>query len=95
MGVLWDTGYRPAYDHEGAPITVLSDGRVLQSHHDDTGAPVTGSVLGWRAGCDCGWTGTQLFPRAEYDLQPAEGNVPIDGIYPAEDGIYPAEVDDL
>lgn len=84
VGVLWDTGYRPADDHEGAPVTVLTDGRVLGSHHDDTGAAVTGSVAGWRAGCDCGWTGTQLFPRAEYDLQPAEGNVPIDGISPAE-----------
>lgn len=82
MGTIWDTSYRPAYDHEGAPVTVLADGRVQRSHHDDTGAAVTGSVAGWRPGCDCGWTGSQLFPRPEYKLQPAEGNVPIDGIYP-------------
>jgi hypothetical protein len=59
---------------------VLTDGRVLRSHYNDNGAVVTGSVVGWRAGCDCGWTGTQLFARAEYELAPAEGNVPIDGI---------------
>lgn len=86
MGTIWDTGYRPAYDHEGSPVTVLADGRVLRSHHDDTGAAMTGSVAGWRAGCDCGWTGSQLFPRAEYELEPAEGNVPIDGIDPDEVG---------
>jgi hypothetical protein len=85
VGVVWDTGYRPAYDHEGASVTVLTDGRVLlHGHRDDTGAAVTGSVLGWRAGCDCGWTGAQLFPRAEYELPPAEGDVPIDGISPKE-----------
>ena len=88
MATTWDTGYRPAYDHEEAPVTVLTDGRVLRSRHDDTGAAVTGSVAGWRAGCDCGWTGTQLFPRADYELQPAAGDVP-------SDAMYPDEVDDL
>ncbi len=88
MGTIWDTGYRPAYDHEGAPVTVLADGRVLRGRRDDTGAAGTGSVAvsvaGWRAGCDCGWIGSQLFPRAEYELQPAEGNVPTDAMYPDE-----------
>ena len=46
MGVIWDTGYQPAYAHEGAPVTELTDGRVLSSHYDDTGAPVTGTVAG-------------------------------------------------
>jgi len=83
MGTMWDTGYRPAYDHEGAPVTELTDGQVLRSHYrEHDGAPVVGTVAGWRAGCDCGWTGTQLFPRAEYEPAPAEGNVPIDGICP-------------
>lgn len=45
VGVVWDTGYRPAYDHEGAPVTVLTDGRVLRSHYNDNGAVVTGSVV--------------------------------------------------
>lgn len=84
VGVLWDTGYRPAYEHEGAPVTVLTDGRVLLHGPREGGAAVTGSVLGWRAGCECGWTGSQLFPRAEYELEPAEGNVLVDGISPEE-----------
>jgi len=23
-------------------------------------------VIGWRAGCDCGWRGGQFYPRAEW-----------------------------
>lgn len=42
---IWDTGYRPAYEHRRRTgyRAVLSDGRVLASRHDDTGAPVTGT----------------------------------------------------
>lgn len=59
-------GYPPAYDHEGSPVVALTDGRVLRSLRDQAGGiPVTGTVLGWRPGCGCGWTGKQLAPRAE------------------------------
>ena len=67
---------------------------MLRSHYDDTGTAVTGSVAGWRAGCECSWTGGQLFPRGEYELAPAGGNVPIDGIFPDEvDELCTAEWD--
>ncbi len=85
MGTTWDTGYLPAYDHEGGPVVVLTDGQILRSHYrEPDGAPVVGTVAGWRAGCDCGWTGTQLLRRDEYEyeLGLSTGNVPLDGICP-------------
>src|SRR6185312_16897319 len=44
------------------PVSVLADGT-------DTGAtpvPAHEAVIGWRAGCDCGWRGGQFYPRAEW-----------------------------
>jgi len=56
------TDYPPAQQHVGYPVSVLADGT-------DTGAtplPANEAVIGWRAGCDCGWRGGQFYPRAEW-----------------------------
>lgn len=56
------TDYPPAHQHVGYPVSVLADGT-------DTGAtplPAHEGAVGWRAGCDCGWRGGQLYPRAEW-----------------------------
>jgi hypothetical protein len=62
--MVWvpDTDYPPAQQHVGYPVSVLADGA-------DTGAtplPANDAVIGWRAGCDCGWRGGQFYPRAEW-----------------------------
>ncbi|MCW2722078.1 hypothetical protein [Pseudonocardia sp.] len=62
MGWIHDSGYRPAYAHEGYPASVLLDGT-------DTGSSsrqIEPSVVGWRAACECGWRGGQFYPRAEW-----------------------------
>ena len=64
------TDYPPAQQHVGYPVSVLADGT-------DTGAtplPANEAVIGWRAGCDCGWRGRQFYPRAEWPS--ATGEVP-------------------
>ena len=64
------TDYPPAQQHIGYPVSVLDDGT-------DTGAtPLrdNAAVIGWRAGCDCGWRGRQFYPRAEWPS--ATGAVP-------------------
>ena len=56
------TDYPSALQHVGYPVSVLVDGT-------DTGAtPLRDddAVIGWRAGCDCGWRGRQFYPRAEW-----------------------------
>ena len=56
------TDYPPAQQHVGYPVSVLADGT-------DSGAtplPANEAVIGWRAGCDCGWRGGQFYPRAEW-----------------------------
>ena len=62
--MVWvpDTDYPPAQQHVGYPVSVLADGT-------ETGAiPLRRrcTVVGWRAGCDCGWRGRQFYPRAEW-----------------------------
>jgi hypothetical protein len=62
--VSWihDTGHAPAYDHEGGVAVVVEDGTDPGTPPDQIGPRVTG----WRAGCQCGWHGTQLHLRAEW-----------------------------
>ncbi|MFE7203802.1 hypothetical protein ACFU8R_26395 [Pseudonocardia alni] len=61
MGWIWDTGYDPAYDHEGYAAAVLDDETVTGTHDGRT----NDRFVGWRAACDCGWRGTQFWSRAE------------------------------
>jgi hypothetical protein len=62
--MVWIPGadYPLAQQHVGYPVSVLADGI-------DTGAtplPAHEAVIGWRAGCDCGWRGRQFYPGAEW-----------------------------
>jgi hypothetical protein len=58
---LHDTGYGPALDHEGGVAPVVEAGTDPDIPPDQVGP----RVIGWRAGCQCGWRGTQFFLRAE------------------------------
>jgi hypothetical protein len=62
--VSWihDTGYAPAFDHEGGVADVLESGTDPSTPPDQVGPRVTG----WRSGCQCGWRGTQLYLRSEW-----------------------------
>lgn len=62
MGWTHDTGYDPAYDHEGYPAAVLDDGTETSVHTE----AIQSRVTGWRAVCECGWRGAQFWPRAEF-----------------------------
>lgn len=78
MGWVHDTGYDPAYAHEGWVARVLDDGI------EDIGgtldkAEADARTVGWRAACECGWRGATFYPRAEF---PSEGSFPpeeVDG----------------
>ncbi len=56
------TDYPPAQQHVGYPVSVLADGTATGA----TPLPGDEAVVGWRAGCDCGWRGRQFYPRAEW-----------------------------
>ena len=62
MSWMHDTGYGPAFDHEGGVADVLEGGTDPGTPPDQIGPRVTG----WRAGCQCGWCGTQLHLRDEW-----------------------------
>ena len=59
---LHDTGYGPALDHEGGVTPVVEAGTDPDIPPDQVGP----RVIGWRAGCQCGWRGTRFFLRAEW-----------------------------
>jgi hypothetical protein len=61
MGWIHDSGYQPAYLHEGYPVPIVLDGTEAEAAKD--GAP---EVIGWRSACDCGWRGMQFYPRSEW-----------------------------
>src|SRR3954454_11640436 len=58
---LHDTGYGPALDHEGGVTLVVEAGTDPDIPPDQVGP----RVIGWRAGCQCGWRGTRFFLRAD------------------------------
>jgi hypothetical protein len=75
MGWIHDSGYIPAYAHEGYPAMVLLDG-------SDTGLWALrneSSVIGWRAACDCGWRGDQFYPRAEWPSSTGQAPDGVEG----------------
>jgi len=62
--VSWvhDTGYGPAFDHEGGATPVTEAGTDPSTPPDQL-AP---RVIGWRASCQCGWRGAQFHLRSEW-----------------------------
>jgi hypothetical protein len=71
MGWIHDSGYRPAYAHEGYPAMVLLDGTETSTWT----RRLESSVIGWRSACTCGWSGAQFYPRAEWPSH--TGLVPV------------------
>lgn len=80
MGWIHDTGYDPAYAHEGWAAAVLDDGTDTACWTRATGARVTG----WRAACECGWRGAQFYPRAEWPTASGRAPEQVEGM--REDG---------
>ena len=75
MSWIHDTGYGPAFDHEGGVADVVEGGTDPGTPPDQIGPRVTG----WRAGCQCGWRGTQLHLRAEWpDSDDAQAPDPVE-----------------
>lgn len=62
MSWIHDTGYGPAFDHEGGVADVTEAGTDPSTPPDQLGP----RVVGWRSGCQCGWRGTRLYLRSEW-----------------------------
>lgn len=62
MGWIHDTGYEPAYTHEGFVASVLDDG----TEPDYVSTELNPRVTGWRAACECGWRSARILARAEW-----------------------------
>lgn len=75
MGWIHDTGYAPAYRHEGYPASVRADG----SDVGGSSAEIGPSIIGWRSACDCGWRGQHLYPRAEWPSPTGSPPDAVDG----------------
>ena len=83
MGWTHDTGYDPAYAHEGYPAAVLDDGTDTAIHT----AALQDRVRGWRAACECGWRGAGFWPRAEYPRSSSMAPDEVDG-FDTDGGIF-------
>ncbi|SIO84626.1 hypothetical protein [Nocardiopsis sp. JB363] len=62
MGWTLATTYDPANEHNGFTVMVLDDDTATSKWTDQ----VSERVTGWRAGCDCGWSGMDTFLRTDY-----------------------------
>jgi len=75
MAWVHDSGYGPAYDHEGSPVAIQVDGPESPS----SSAPTRLEVIGWRSACDCRWRGMQFYPRSEWPSTTAAAPDGVDG----------------
>lgn len=57
MGWIHDTGYSPAFQHDGYPASVLADG----TDTSESSSRVEPQVVGWRAACEGGWRGKEIY----------------------------------
>ncbi|MFC4951082.1 hypothetical protein [Pseudonocardia sp. GCM10023141] len=75
MAWVHDSGYEPAYAHEGHPVPIQIDGTEAAA----SSAPTPLEVLGWRSACECGWRGMQFYPRSEWPSATALAPDGVDG----------------
>jgi hypothetical protein len=75
MGWVHNTGWQPAYAHEGYAASVLDDGTDTGAWSAEIGQRVTG----WRAACECGWRGGTFYPRAEWPSESGMAPPNVDG----------------
>lgn len=63
MGWTLGTTYAPAIeDHNGFPVMVLDNDTATSKWTFE----IADRVTGWRAGCECGWSGLDTFDRTDY-----------------------------
>lgn len=75
MSWAHDSGYEPAYAHVGYPVAIQIDGSETASSN----APTPLEVIGWRSACECGWRGSQFYPRTEWPSTTALAPDAVDG----------------
>ena len=76
MGWVHDSGYAPAYQHEGWPTGILDDG----TDNGGTWTQEIGQhVTGWKAACSCGWRSNVFYPRAEWPSENGMAPQEVDG----------------
>jgi hypothetical protein len=75
VGWTHDLGYRPAYAHAGYTTIVLPDG----AEADHVAPTVERDAVRWRAACECGWRGRQLYRRDEWPDRPVWAPVEVEG----------------
>jgi hypothetical protein len=74
---IHDTGYAPAYAHEGYVSAVLPDDRLLPTSVLRPGD--VDRVAGWKASCECGWRSSRTYSRAEFPSVSGRAPVTVDG----------------
>ncbi|WP_214406333.1 hypothetical protein [Pseudonocardia lacus] len=75
-GWVHDTGYEPALQHAGFPLAVLTDGQVTKGPLELL--PVQ-RVVGWSAGCTCGWQSPRTYKRADHPSPTGEPPLAVEG----------------
>lgn len=75
MAWVHDTGYGPAYDHTGYPVSVLLDGTETAISSTRTAS----ELIGWHSACECGWRGMQFYPRSEWPSTTGSAPDGVDG----------------
>ena len=83
MGWIHDTGYEPAYVHEGYAANVLSDG----TNTSTWSAELERRIVGWRAACTCGWRSELLYLRDEHPSDDGDAPEHVAG-YETDEGCY-------
>lgn len=63
MDWIHDTGFQPAYRHDGSPFMVLTNGALVADLRDVTDPR---AVVGWKAGCRCGWRSPSIYERTSF-----------------------------
>lgn len=83
MAWTHDTGYGPAYDHQGYGEPSFDPGSaVVRDENDLTGVTRTHDtrVVGWHTACSCGWRSRVIHSRANYPVRDATAYLAPDAL---------------
>jgi hypothetical protein len=75
MPWLHASGYPPASEHVGYPVSVLTGGTDTAI----VSLRIEAQVTGWRSACECGWRGELFYPRSEWPSLTGRAPTAIDG----------------
>jgi hypothetical protein len=73
VGWIHDTGYGPAYEHEGFSASVLTSGALT----NDPAGFSADEVVGWKSACECGWRSSLTYWRQDF---PSHASDPPDSV---------------